>query len=201
MLVNFHRFLNSTEIVQAVASQISAGKQNRTFVVILAPVVQIPLELEKQFVVIEHDLPTHEQLHEIAKGIATEMDELPDDVELTRVLDAASGLTRYEAEGAFSLSLVRHGAIQPDAVWELKSQMLKKSGLLSLYQGAERFSDLGGLDALKSFCLRACKQRADQYGPEACCCWASRELGSRRFASPLAMRLAGQRSCSMSAHC
>ena len=109
MLVNFHRFLNSTEIVQAVASQLSAGKQNRTFVVILAPVVQIPLELEKQFVVIEHDLPTHEQLHEIAHGMATEKDELPDGVELTRVLDAASGLTRYEAEGAFSLSLVRHG--------------------------------------------------------------------------------------------
>jgi hypothetical protein len=31
------------------AHQITAGKQNRTFVVILSPIVQIPHELEKQF--------------------------------------------------------------------------------------------------------------------------------------------------------
>ena len=42
--------------------QIAAGKQARTFVVILAPVVQIPVELEKQFVVVEHDLPGRDQL-------------------------------------------------------------------------------------------------------------------------------------------
>jgi hypothetical protein len=39
VLTNFHRFLNSAEIVQALVSQITAGKQNRTFVVILSPVV------------------------------------------------------------------------------------------------------------------------------------------------------------------
>ena len=37
--------------------QIVAGKQNRTFVAVLAPVVNIPVELEKLFVVIEHGLP------------------------------------------------------------------------------------------------------------------------------------------------
>ena len=57
VLVNFHRFLNSAEIVQALARQISLGKQQRTFVVVLSPVVQIPIELEKLFVVIEHELP------------------------------------------------------------------------------------------------------------------------------------------------
>ena len=155
VLANFHRFLGSAEIVQALARQISLGKQHRTFVVILAPVVQIPVELEKHFVVLEHELPSHEQLQEIANGIATEEGELPQGTELTRVLHAASGLTRYEAEGAFSLSLVRHGRIEPSAVWELKSQTLKKSGLLSLYKGGERFDQLGGLEALKSFCFRA----------------------------------------------
>lgn len=57
VLVNFHRFLNSAEVVQALARQIAAGKQNRTFVVVLSPIVQIPTELEKHFVVLEHDLP------------------------------------------------------------------------------------------------------------------------------------------------
>ena len=159
VLVNFHRFLQSAEIVQALAHQISRGKQSRAFVAILSPVVAIPTELEKLFVVIEHDLPNRQQIEEIARGLATESGELPEGNDLQTVLDAAAGLTRYEAEGAFSLSLVRHAAIRPEAVWELKSQMLKKSGLLQLYRGGERFADLGGLENLKSFCLRAMRRQ------------------------------------------
>ncbi len=41
VLQNFHRFLGSPEIVQALARQIMPGKQNRTFIVILSPVVDI----------------------------------------------------------------------------------------------------------------------------------------------------------------
>ena len=64
--------------------------------------------------------------------------ELPEGDALQRVLEATAGLTRYEAENAFSLSLVRHQRIEPQAVWELKSQMLKKSGLLTLHRAARR---------------------------------------------------------------
>jgi hypothetical protein len=163
VLVNFHRFLNSAEIVQALARQITLGKQQRTFVVILSPLVQIPVELEKLFVVIEHELPGREQLEEIARGIATEEGELPADT-MGAVLDSAAGLTRYEAEGAFSLSLVRHGRLTSQAIFEQKSQTLKKSGLLSLYRGTETFADLGGLDALKSFCTRAVRRQSN-YDP------------------------------------
>ncbi|HBN75521.1 MAG TPA: AAA family ATPase [Planctomycetaceae bacterium] len=155
VLQNFHRFMQSAEIVQALSRQIIAGKQNRTIVVVLSPVVQIPTELEKMFVVIEHDLPSREQLAEIARGIATEDGELPAGSELETVLDAASGLTRMEAENAFSLSLIREDRITADAVWEIKTQTLKKSGLLSLHRGTEDFSSLGGLSALKAFCKRA----------------------------------------------
>ncbi len=72
-----------------------------------------------------------------------------------QVLDAAVGLTRYEAEGAFSLSLVRHGKLEPGTLWVLKTQSLMKSGLLSLYRGRDAFEELGGLDSLKAFCLRS----------------------------------------------
>lgn len=162
VLVNFHRFLQSTEIVQALAHQIALGKQQRTFVVILSPIVQIPTELDKQFVVLEHELPGREQLEDLARGIGTEKGELPDGDELHRLLDAAAGLTRYEAEGAYSLSLVRHGRITAETVWELKSQTLKKSGLLSLHRGQESFAELGGLDNLKSFCLRAMRSQGQR---------------------------------------
>ena len=155
VLENFHRFLQSAEIVQAVMRQVISGKQNRVIVVVLAPVVQLPIELEKLFVVLEHDLPDREELEQIARGIATEEGERPADVQLQAVIDAAAGLTRMEAENAFSLALIRNNQIAADAVWELKSQMLKKSGTLSLYQGQEDFSRLGGLTNLKAFCKRA----------------------------------------------
>src|SRR5262249_41073417 len=128
------------------------------FVVVLSPVVQIPTELEKLFVVVEHDLPNRDQLEEIARGIATEDNELPQGAELASVLDAAAGLTRYETEAAYSLSLVRHGRLQADSIWELKCQTLKKSGLLQLYRGQEDFSSLGGLASLKAFTKRALLQ-------------------------------------------
>ncbi|EAQ80561.1 AAA family ATPase [Blastopirellula marina] len=155
VLQNFHRFIQSAEIVQALAHQVLAGKQNRTFVVILSPIVTIPVELEKLFVVLEHELPDREQLREIALGIATEEGEFPDGAGREIVLDAAVGLTRYEAEGAFSLSLVREGRLTAATLWEQKAQMLKKSGLLELYRGGDNFSQLGGLNSLKAFTNRA----------------------------------------------
>ena len=155
VLRNFHRFLQSAEIIQAIVRQVHLGKQHRTFVVVLAPVVDLPLELEKLFVVIEHELPTCDQLREIATAIGTEDGELPTGEQLQQVLNAAAGLTRYEAEGAFSLSLVREGRIEPESIWSIKSQQLKKSGLVTLHTGGEQFSQLGGLDALKGFCQRA----------------------------------------------
>jgi len=164
VLQNFHRFLNSAEIVQALAQQVLLGKQNRTILVILSPIVQLPVELEKLFVVLEHELPNRDQLEQIARGIATEEQELPTGAELDEVLDAAAGLTRLEAENAFSLSLVRQGRITSDAVWELKSGMLKKSGLLELHRGNETFQGLGGLETLKAFCRQALRlsQRSSQ---------------------------------------
>jgi hypothetical protein len=160
VLRNFHRFLNSTEIIQAIERQVSQGKHTRTFIVIVAPVVNLPPEIEKQFLVIEHDLPGREQLREIATGIA-QGDELPADEDLARVLDSAAGLTRYEAEGAFSLSIVRHGRLVPSCIWDVKSQQLKKSGLVSLHRGTEKFDQLGGLENLKAFCLRAMRRQGE----------------------------------------
>ena len=165
VLQNFHRFLQSAEIVQALVEQINAGKQQRTFVVILSPLVQIPTELEKLLVVLEHELPGREQLEAIARGVATEEGELPEDDELARVLDASAGLTRFEAENAYALSLVRHARLTPEVVWSLKAQMLKKSGLLSLHRGQEAFAQLGGLDSLKAFCLRSLRQQGNNVDP------------------------------------
>jgi hypothetical protein len=156
VLHNFHRFLTSPEVIQTVFAQLVAGKQQRTFIVVLAPTAQIPVELEKLFVVIEHALPDREQLERIARETTSDQpDDLPKGADLERILDAAAGLTRYEAEGAYSLSLTRHNAFVPQVIWDIKAQMLRKNNLLRLHQGKESFESLGGLPNLKSFCQRA----------------------------------------------
>ena len=116
---------------------------------------------DKLFTVVDHELPGHKQLEDIARGIATQDGELPVGDELARVIEAAAGLTASEAENAYSLALVRHGTLEPETLWELKSQQLKKSGLVSLHRGTESFDQLGGLDNLKAFCLRAMRRQGE----------------------------------------
>jgi hypothetical protein len=62
VLHNFHRFLSNPEVVQTAFTQLVAGKKQRTFLIVLAPVVQMPVKLEKLFVVLDHALPSREQL-------------------------------------------------------------------------------------------------------------------------------------------
>ena len=153
LLHNFHKFLTSPEVIQTLFTQLIAGKERRTFFVVLSPVVQIPVELEKLFVVIEHALPDREQLRSIAVELTSEQpSDLPTGEDLQRVLDAAAGLTRYEAEGAFALSLARYNALRPETIWEHKAQTLRKNNLLTLHRGGEKFDSLGGLANLKNFC-------------------------------------------------
>jgi len=156
VLKNFPRFLNSAEIMQALQHQLEAGKLTKTFVVILAPTVQLPVELERQFVILQHDLPSREQLGTIAREMLADGPErVPTGQAWEALLDATAGLTRQEAEGAFALSLARHDGLRPETVWEIKAQSLRKQNLLTLHRGGDIFAQLGGLETLKDFCRRA----------------------------------------------
>jgi len=55
--VTLSRFLGSAEPIQAVARRAISGKHNRAFLVVLAPVAQIPSELDRLFVCVDHDPP------------------------------------------------------------------------------------------------------------------------------------------------
>ncbi|WP_459556840.1 AAA family ATPase [Lacunimicrobium album] len=152
LLHNYHKFLGSTEVLQTLINQLQVGKTQQVFFVVLSPVLQIPVELEKLFVVIEHPLPSPHQLSKLAVDLlgAEDLNQIT-----PALLESASGMTCYEAEGAFSLSLTRHNALRPEVIWELKAQALKQQNLLSLDRGQETFESLGGLSALKDFCRKA----------------------------------------------
>ena len=62
ILENFHRFIESPEISQAMLTQLQLGKQLGRHIIVLAPMVRLPRELERQFVVISHALPLRTQL-------------------------------------------------------------------------------------------------------------------------------------------
>ena len=156
LLHQFHAFLKNPEVIQATVNCLLAGKQQRTFLVVLSPLVALPVELEKLFVLLDHPLPDRAQLLHIARELTHDSpDDLPPGAELERVLDAAAGLTRYEAENAFALSLTRHNALRPDCLWELKAGMLAKSGLATLYRGdAKSFDALPGVEHLRQLTRR-----------------------------------------------
>jgi hypothetical protein len=156
---NLHRLLNNPLLIQAIERQIQQGKANRTILIALAPNLELPVELEKLFVVLEHPLPCRQQLQAIAESLALNCPEGTRPSDYGPLVDAAAGLTRLEAEGAYSLSLVRLGQMLPESIWELKAQLLRKSGLLQMYRGTEGFASLGGLDAMKSFCKQALENR------------------------------------------
>ena len=157
---------NNPEVIQTTFTQLVAGKQQRTFLVVLSPRRADPRRAGEA--VRRHRArparPRPAGTHR-PRADQRQPDDLPQGDDLQRVLDAAAGLTRYEAEGAFALSLTRHNAMRPEAIWELKAQTLKKNNLLTLHRGGERFDALGGLANLKDFCRRALRPGRHRQAP------------------------------------
>ena len=163
VLKNFHRFLGNPEVLQALANRIVKGKGDGQHIVIVAPVLQLQPEVEKLFTVVHHELPDKEQLVKVCNNLFAEDSAFakPTDAEIESVVDAARGLTRLEAENAYALSLVHNGRLLSDTIWSIKAQTLEKSGTMTLYRGDANFENLGGLENLKSFCLRAMRRQGE----------------------------------------
>jgi SpoVK/Ycf46/Vps4 family AAA+-type ATPase len=90
-----------------------------------------------------------------------------------------------EAENALGLALVRRGRVVPEVIWDMKVQGLKKSGLLEMHRGAETFRGLGGLEHMKSFCLRALRSRSLNAEPRGILILGVPGTGKSEFAKRL----------------
>ncbi|MFH0996196.1 MAG: AAA family ATPase [Pseudomonadota bacterium] len=143
---NLHLFLEVPEVIQAIQNGVIKWKGTGCALILVAPSVKFPLELEKLFHVIDIPLPGYNSLFSLQQDMGQSLNVAPDEASAF----GARGLTEFEAETAFALSLVRTGKFSPKVISEAKGQMIRKSGLMQLWEPAD-IEDVGGLDALKAF--------------------------------------------------
>ena len=159
VLRDYHPFLKDPSVVRRLRDLNRAFKESdyNQHIVLLSAVFNAPTELEKEVAVIDFDLPTREELEQIVWKVAQSV---PDTVDLPvkrdadlreSVTEAALGLTAEEAESVFAKSLVKTRDFDIDTILSEKKGIIRKSGILEFYQTDEQFSDVGGLEVLKSW--------------------------------------------------
>lgn len=128
-------------------------------VVILAPTLVLPNDLQKDITVVDFDLPTLDELKSLldemldmneGSGILIDLDEK--DKEL--LCKAAQGLTLQEAENAFARAMVTKGQLtvkELDIILEEKCQVIKKTGILEFINTTVNIDDVGGLENMKKW--------------------------------------------------
>ncbi len=158
-LANYHFWINEPPVIQAIQNNLELYKAKGIVLVVVSCKADLPAELEREFVVLDYNLPTRDELKVILDGLVESTEIKPDNPEA--VLDAAQGLTWSEAENAMALALVRQKCFDPKTITTLKAQMVEKSAALQFSQFTETFATLGGLDNLKEWTLNRFKNRRE----------------------------------------
>ena len=157
VLKDFHAFINDVTLTRRLRDLTLALKTSYKTLIILAPMLRLPSELEKEVTVIDYGLPDIEDLDQILEKIIQTVKDNPKvntvlaEVERDQVLKAAQGLTAMEAENVFAKSLVEKHKFDVDVILSEKEQIIRKSGILEYYPFNEQISDVGGLDLLKDW--------------------------------------------------
>lgn len=157
ILHNLHLFMDIPEVIQSIQNNVVRWKATSSAIVIISPTINMAPEIEKFIHVIDMPFPNDDELYQIQQDMGKNLDIEPD----RKTVFAAKGLTEYEAETAFALSLIREQKFSTQVISEAKAQMIKKSGLMQFWEPAQ-LEDVGGLDNLKSFI----NNRARAYLPE-----------------------------------
>jgi len=147
-LKDFHKFISSVEVFRTVKNIIPVLKATDRHIVIVSPVLNIPVELEKDITVLNFHLPTVAELLETASRIVSE-NELAIAID-EKAIASGKGLTLHEAENAMALSLVTEKTFSKKVIEGEKLQAIRKSGLMELYEAVPE-SELGGLGPLKRY--------------------------------------------------
>ena len=151
-------FLDDPVVCQSILNGILRWKSVGNCLVMVSPLPALPIQLQPFFHLIEMKLPDEEALMRLQAEIG-ETTNIRTNRKASRL---ATGLTEFQAETAFSLSLVKKGYFSSKVITEAKAQMIKKSGLLELYPSAD-MQNVGGMKRLKSYI----QNRAQAYAPDS----------------------------------
>jgi SpoVK/Ycf46/Vps4 family AAA+-type ATPase len=176
VLLDFHSFLNDQTVIRKLRDLVNNLKNTYETLIIISPVLTVPVELEKEFVVIDYSLPVYEEISELLEGIIEVVSSSQDVVvDLSpetkeRLIKAALGLTRSEAENAFARAIVLDKRLDKDDIEKVldeKKQAIRKSKFLEYFEAREDFANVGGLDSLKEWLTKrgvAFTQKATEFG-------------------------------------
>lgn len=170
-LSNFNHFLKAPDgsldilNIQEVFNLIPYLKTKRCQLVVLATSLSLPEELEREFTVLDHVMPTQDELVAVVNQMVNDNGlEAPESME--EITAAGRGLTLSEFEDVLALSLVRTKRFSAHTIAEQKAQMVKKTAGLQITKFAETFDDLGGYENLKQWTLNRFNRRKLQLGSD-----------------------------------
>jgi len=143
---NFHHFMGSVEIIQEIQNSMPIWKAQGSCLVIAGPHMTLPQEVEKYFTLLDFNLPAFKDLQAIQKELGQSVNVEVD----TEAVQAARGLTEFEAETAFALSLVVQKKFCPKIITEQKMQMIRRTGLMEFWPPVP-VDQVGGLDLFKQY--------------------------------------------------
>jgi len=159
---DFHPFLtkNNFAVTRKLKEIALHLKNSFKTILLVSPVLEIPAELEKEITLLNHPLPTRDDLSALLDKIIADVKQFHqvkidlDDAGRERLLQAALGLTLGEAENVFAKIIVQDERLSAEDVNEVfaeKQQIIRKSGLLEYYATDENFANVGGLGVLKDW--------------------------------------------------
>lgn len=144
--------------LREVAHAFQSGPAPRTLI-ILAPLLRIPPELEKDITLLDFPLPTEAEIRNVLDQMInantannSRLRIEVDNIGRERLAKAALGLTLNEASNAFARAMVNDGVLSDDdvhVVTEEKKQTVRKGGILEFVDADVDLDAVGGLQNLK----------------------------------------------------
>lgn len=189
LMPDLHLFIEDPMFYRWFKDACVHAKTRSKHIIIIGCRLVLPPEIEKCVTVIDFDLPDRKQLKTLLRDLAESNKKTVVDEEA--VINAATGLTTFEAEDAFSLSAVECGKIQADVVHREKSLAIKKGGILEVIDPGS-IDQIGGLDILKPWVERrrsAYTDEARKYGlpnPKGCMMFGPPGTGKTLVAKAIA---------------
>ena len=158
IVLDFQHVIRNAGSYRSLRDSLNAVKEHGAMIVLVAPGWHLPAELEHDIPVLDDALPTRGELNSsldtiveaIASATNSEIGSVtPDDDTRQAILDAASGLTLAEAEGAMALASP-DGRFDVGVVEDQKMKLVRQSGYLEVSPVAQ-LSDLGGLQGVRDY--------------------------------------------------